>query len=100
MNHSAVAKNQQTNNGKSALALNNSLNRMDCTSVRQLLYPNIRLTMVNGHGRGKRDRGRGGNFTTQAPKKMRVPSDKQEDSEVEVDPEVLLDFLLTCLTKK
>ena len=31
---------------------------------------------------------------------MRVPSDEQEEGEVEIDPELLLDPLLACLTKK
>ena len=55
-------------------------------------------------GRGRGGASRGGYYTPQAPtkKRVRVPSDEQDDDdgEVEVDPELLLDSLLACLTKK
>ena len=55
------------------------------------------------HGRGKGGgRGRGGRGAYYSPqvKRVRVPSEEQEESDVEVDPELLLDSLLACLTKK
>ena len=55
-------------------------------------------------GRGRGGASRGGYYTSQAPtkKRVRVPSDEQDDvdGEVEVNPELLVDSLLACLTKK